>query len=946
MAGATSYLQNRPHISQAISPARYRSASPAAASARNLGRRPETGNNDPGRPSMAVSRASSENVVKVFSSLPTVFDFADYTTTRGNVPGDTQIFINLIQRVRHDVAEVSRLYETRAVTEYLKAWPDKKLGIDTILLDIQRALNEIGTMMEAVRIAGDDGGPASLRRKFEWVISHQKQFLRKQQHLASCHQSLTGTLQVFYTTDRSFATREEGDDILQGPHSRHRFRLSLQNNSLPSILVSGVEANHIDMPASNSPVELPGSTPEDLPDPDSWDLYAPPRRQRSLSASAVSTSPTAMNVPEVKVSAQTKPVQVYIAYNPTFSTIPAKPRVTDTNETNPYDPDKEDERAANAPEVVPIVAPEVVASPIDDSSLTQQVVTLQLDQSGIPPPMISPLAESHPRLDHSNSNQDTPAQESNQKQFRSIITQWPARSSSKVPPQVPSPRKTFHKIKPLPLYTRSKSSDAIRRPRALSESLRNLEDKARASFDSKPRPMPTVEEKPTEVYSTAASVRLSAVSLLPAENKGPRVKEVTVKKPPTRSQTLPMELPDFSSTGSLMEELSHWVLPPGARTSYHSLDTNGSLDASTPATSAGGSPVTNNSRDTKETELVVVSSNAAVSAEAIKSPHSMFRLFPSTPTTPGLPTRAPPPLPKDLLPRIEKPKMLVLEKPAITRPNESTPISPEGPAPKLPPRPRLEVTEPSNEELQNTNAPEVEEPAPALPPRPAPQRSLSPSGPPISLESPLPSPQGPLPALPLRRLSPQASSSSLSTEEGNSTKSLKRSRKPRISIRPNVSRVRSPSPQFQEDRSPTPQPQSRAPSPADKALPIPPELRSLSEQLKQPEPTPVTPSETSRPTRAKVDVTMEAHPGTLVKVVPSFPHSAPSEPGSPPPTASGNMMELPPIEISHSHPEVVPGGCDGVSAREAETKCESKVTAQTKRRRAQARRMRAAVADD
>src|SRR6478735_1834802 len=85
---------------------------------------------DSDRKSIALSRMSSENVTKVFSSLPTVFDFADWLSTQGRVSSDNELFINLLQRVRHDVTEASRLYTSQAVVDYLESWPDKRTYID------------------------------------------------------------------------------------------------------------------------------------------------------------------------------------------------------------------------------------------------------------------------------------------------------------------------------------------------------------------------------------------------------------------------------------------------------------------------------------------------------------------------------------------------------------------------------------------------------------------------------------------------------------------------------------------------------------------------------------------------------------------------------------------------------------------------------------------------
>jgi hypothetical protein len=68
--------------------------------------------------------------------------------------------------------------------------------IDTTLIDIRRSLNEIGSYMETFRVAGDDGGAIGLKQKFEWVSSHQKRLLNKQQKLTACHQSLINAINI------------------------------------------------------------------------------------------------------------------------------------------------------------------------------------------------------------------------------------------------------------------------------------------------------------------------------------------------------------------------------------------------------------------------------------------------------------------------------------------------------------------------------------------------------------------------------------------------------------------------------------------------------------------------------------------------------------------------------------------------------------------------------
>jgi hypothetical protein len=205
---------------------------------------------DSDRKSIALSRMSSENVTKVFSSLPTVFDFADWLSTQGRVSSDNEVFVDLLQRVRHDVTEASRLYSSQAVVDFLESWPDKKTYIDKILHDIEKVLNDIGQFLETVRVSGDDGGTVGLRRKFQWALSHQKKLNSKQQLLTTCHQSLMPAVQLMQNAEMN-ATFDpihelpaqpwvEGTngDVLRSPHSRQKWRFNQRNSSVPSITVS------------------------------------------------------------------------------------------------------------------------------------------------------------------------------------------------------------------------------------------------------------------------------------------------------------------------------------------------------------------------------------------------------------------------------------------------------------------------------------------------------------------------------------------------------------------------------------------------------------------------------------------------------------------------------------------------------------------------------------
>lgn len=245
MSGAILHQTNSLHTSHETSPGQSGPTNPDTGNTSYFDRTPKTADIEPERSSITTPRASSENVVHVFSKLPIVFDFADYASAQAKLSGENEILLDLIQRVRQDVAEVSQLYATRAVTGYLESLPDKKLWVDNALLDIQRALNDIGTHIEDVKISGDDESLTSLRRKFDLVLSHDEELSNKQRFLTTCHQSLMETLRVLYAVENSITGKIPYDETFGGPHSSQRLRLSLKNTSLPSILISGVDEDHI-----------------------------------------------------------------------------------------------------------------------------------------------------------------------------------------------------------------------------------------------------------------------------------------------------------------------------------------------------------------------------------------------------------------------------------------------------------------------------------------------------------------------------------------------------------------------------------------------------------------------------------------------------------------------------------------------------------------------------
>ncbi|KAH7079500.1 hypothetical protein FB567DRAFT_606759, partial [Paraphoma chrysanthemicola] len=204
-----------------------------------------------------VHADSSESIcgtepVNNLASITTALKFADFVTASSKASAESQALAFLIHRVQHDLTEASRLYLSPAVRNFLEAWPDRKTWIDIILVDVRRALNDIGSYMDTFRVAGDDGGANGLKRRFEWISGHQKRLQSKQQLLSSCHQSLVTTINIMQTVELCGVTNGTWQDpifeapvqpwvknddaqALRGPYSRREHRISHKNLSLSSV---------------------------------------------------------------------------------------------------------------------------------------------------------------------------------------------------------------------------------------------------------------------------------------------------------------------------------------------------------------------------------------------------------------------------------------------------------------------------------------------------------------------------------------------------------------------------------------------------------------------------------------------------------------------------------------------------------------------------------------
>jgi hypothetical protein len=214
---------------------------------RKIGRPKQEPNNpeDP-QPSTAIPRETPDDSSHDFPAIPTTYYFADYVLSTEKASSDTVAFVNIIQQVRQDIDEATRLCLSTTVSNFLDAYPSKRTWIEDSLLEVNRALNEIGMDMDIAWGHDGDGGTIASKRKLEWGLKNQKKLLKRKQQLDQCHTQLTGGIHVMSTAElcwkpgaiaqepifeapvRPWVPHDERD-ALRGPYSRREYRASHTN---------------------------------------------------------------------------------------------------------------------------------------------------------------------------------------------------------------------------------------------------------------------------------------------------------------------------------------------------------------------------------------------------------------------------------------------------------------------------------------------------------------------------------------------------------------------------------------------------------------------------------------------------------------------------------------------------------------------------------------------
>lgn len=154
-------------------------------------------NREPSFPS-DKSRAFWLNpVMDVPSLIATLFQFIDFGLSLKSVPAQSLQFLTLLDRVRADLDEALR--ERCGKQSALELCPGKKAWIDGAILDIRRALCDLGAQVEGPRVDIQCGRTVTLKHRFGWVLRNHGKFLTMESMLSTCHASLLVAINALHT---------------------------------------------------------------------------------------------------------------------------------------------------------------------------------------------------------------------------------------------------------------------------------------------------------------------------------------------------------------------------------------------------------------------------------------------------------------------------------------------------------------------------------------------------------------------------------------------------------------------------------------------------------------------------------------------------------------------------------------------------------------------------
>ena len=123
-----------------------------------------------------------------FSAISVVFKFVEFGFALKEVTTENRVFLDLLRRVRKDLEEAYR--GKRENTAALERDPGKAEWIDGTIYDTNKALSDIGELIESARIRIEKGKSVTLKDRFIWVLQNRQKFITYDLRLRTCHQSL------------------------------------------------------------------------------------------------------------------------------------------------------------------------------------------------------------------------------------------------------------------------------------------------------------------------------------------------------------------------------------------------------------------------------------------------------------------------------------------------------------------------------------------------------------------------------------------------------------------------------------------------------------------------------------------------------------------------------------------------------------------------------------
>ncbi len=262
--------------------------------------------------SINSSRKPSTDTINSGLSLATDLTSIDTVSSARNSVAPS-VIDQLVEDVRADISEASRLYASPAVSNFLNIWPDKRTWVDQTLLAARHALrDDIVGDNDATQKGGDISGKSVSKRTFDWFHSPQKKDFKRQQHIRKCHHELAGAIHIMQTIELCGMTNGTPEkQVFEAPaqpwvsihekdasstfHSAENSSLHQDNAELSISTLSdvGEKCSHCKhqitsyefitdfcpaVPYLNTePIELPGSIPEEQNNsPISSSLYSLP----------------------------------------------------------------------------------------------------------------------------------------------------------------------------------------------------------------------------------------------------------------------------------------------------------------------------------------------------------------------------------------------------------------------------------------------------------------------------------------------------------------------------------------------------------------------------------------------------------------------------------------------------------------------------------------------